>query len=239
MVDSTVQADRFHFNKGRFSVLRHGAKVYYVHDTGQPGLCLCVSTGKAKTFYLRRKTRGKSIRHKLGPSPALTVERAREAARSIRTRMADGIDLEVQRAAERFAPTFQRAFEDFLAHAKHRKATWREDARKFHKDLGGLARLRLSHISRADVTALHLSVEERSGKCAANRLLSLVRSVFNHAIDNPASGCEGPNPASRAAMFPEESRDRFPQPDELRRFFQVLAADGSSPQSDPAPVTSV
>ena len=78
---------------------------------------------------------------------------------------------------------------------------------------------RLSTIRKADVQSLHAKVGSKNGHYAANRLLALVRAMFNKA---PDIGFTGSNPAEGIKRFPEEKRDRFLHANELRVFFAAL-----------------
>lgn len=55
----------------------------------------------------------------------------------------------------------------------------------------------------------------------ANTAVKLLRTLFNKAIE--WEHWDKPNPAKGIRLFPEESRERFLQPDELPRFFQSVA----------------
>ena len=70
--------------------------------------------------------------------------------------------------------------------------------------------------------SLHAKVGSKNGHYAANRLLALVRAMFNKA---PDIGFTGSNPAAGIKKFSEEKRDRFLHGEELRVFFAALAAE--------------
>jgi integrase len=80
----------------------------------------------------------------------------------------------------------------------------------------------LSTIKKADVQALHARVGTENGIYQANRLLALVRSMFNKAEE---LGYRGDNPGQKIKLFKEQSRDRFLQPGELKAFFAALDAE--------------
>jgi integrase len=56
----------------------------------------------------------------------------------------------------------------------------------------------------------------------ANRALTLLSTVFNHMLPDI------PNPCKGIKKFKEQSRDRFLQPEELKRFFDALKSPGTS-----------
>jgi integrase len=193
----------------------------YHHDTGCPGLCLCVTAAGAKVFYVYAWHDGRPAQIRIAGFPALNVEQARERARDILAKLAAGIDVQAVRNARREEATVETLWKHWEAVAKPRKRSWPEDERQYKTFVKPWANRRLSSIKKADVQALHAKVGRENGFYAANRLLALVRAMFNQSGD---IGHRGDNPAVGVKKFPEESRDRFLQPDELRAFFDALTA---------------
>ena len=79
---------------------------------------------------------------------------------------------------------------------------------------------KLSSIQRKDVAGLHLAIGEKSGHYAANRIVSLLRKMFNLGhiwglfnAENPATGIE---------FFQEKKRERFVLPEELPSLIKGL-----------------
>ena len=105
-------------------------------------------------------------------------------------------------------------------HAKVHKRTWKEDAAQFRRYLTGWKDRKLSSIRKSHVQKLHAEIGKQSGPFAANRLLSLLHTVFEKARE---WGVEGPTPAHKIRRFKERSRQRFIRADELPRFSQALA----------------
>jgi integrase len=136
-------------------------------------------------------------------------------------KLAAGIDVQAARQARREEPTVQALWQHWEAVAKPRKRSWAEDERQYNNFLKPWAGRRLSSLKKADVQALHAKVGREHGPYAANRLLALLRAMFNQAGE---IGHRGDNPAAGVKKFPEQSRDRFLQADELRAFFDALAA---------------
>ena len=94
-----------------------------------------------------------------------------------------------------------------------------EALRQVHQ---GVGQSKLSVIRKADLTALHAKIGRDNGHYQANRVLALVRAMFNKADD---IGFHGTNPAKGVAKFKEEKRDRFLQAGELPKFFAALNAE--------------
>ena len=107
-------------------------------------------------------------------------------------------------------------------HAKPYKKTALEDQKQFDRYLKHWSRRSLSSITHADVQALHAQVGKDHGRYAANRMLSLLRAMFNKT--GKELGFKGVNPAKDITRFPELVRERRLVPDEMPRFFEALMA---------------
>jgi len=194
----------------------------YVHDTACPGLCLCVTASGAKNFYLYRWHDGRPAQIRIAAFPALNVEKARERARDLLAKLAAGVDVQAAKRARREEATIATLWKHWEAVAKPRKRSWKEDERQYKAFLEAWACRRLSSVRKTDVQALHAKVGRENGSYAANRMLALLKTMFNRAGD---VGYRGENPAAGVEKFPEVSRDRFLQAEELRAFFVSLAAE--------------
>lgn len=191
-----------------------------VHDAKTPGLRAELREGGSITFFVfKRRARGTPQRIKVGAFPAVTVEAARREALPYLADLSQGKDVAKTRRQRRNEATLNDLFADWLEYAKARKRTWEEDKRQFEKLLVGWHNRRLSAIHRSDLEALHNRVGKANGHYAANRLLALVRAMFNRAS---YVGFDGPNPTKGIKKFKEQSRDRFLQPDELPKFFAAI-----------------
>lgn len=75
-------------------------------------------------------------------------------------------------------------------------------------------------------------IPEQIGHRTANMALSLVRAMYNWALEPRRALFDGINPASKHDWFPEYDRDRFLRPDELKPFFEALAETESESMRD-------
>jgi integrase len=195
----------------------------YWYDIKTEGLALCLTPSGGKTFYLYKWCVGRPVRILLGRYPAMTVEQARKQAKALVGDMARGHDPQSARQAARHEQTVGGLFTFWLeSHAKARKRTWKEDRRQYDTFLKPWANRKLSAVKKGDVQALHARVGEKNGIYAANRMLALLRAMFNKA---PDMGFTGVNPAKGVKRFKEVKRDRFLHGDDLKRFFDALAAE--------------
>ena len=195
----------------------------YIYDSKTPGLVLQVTEKGVRSFYVYRRINGRPQRHHLGRFPAMTVEQARNRTKFINGQIAEGNNPRQSRDNGRHQSTLREMFEDWLEyHAKPYKKTALEDQKQFDRYLKHWSRRSLSSITHADVQALHAQVGKDHGRYAANRMLSLLRAMFNKT--GKELGFKGVNPAKDITRFPELVRERRLVPDEMPRFFEALMA---------------
>ena len=204
----------------------------YVYDTQVVGLALCVTANGRRNWYWYGKITGQPVRVKMGAYPAVGVEEARKRALDVAAEVAAGGNPHTERQTRRRELTLGDLWESWLTHAKERKRekSTREDERQWRTFLEAWSGRRLSGIGRVDVAALHARIGRGNGHYAANRALSLLSAMFNHAIGELA--WQGVNPCKSVKRFPERSRDRFLSAEELPRFFQALAAEPNAAMRD-------
>lgn len=195
----------------------------YVRDSKTPGLVACVSSTGTISLQLYRWGNGRPVRITLGRFPQLTIEQARGQAIQLNAQVNVGANPNEAKRARRGEMTFGELFEWYMEnHARPKKKTWQEDDRQHKNFLRQWDSRHVSEISRADVQALHVRIGSKNGKYAANRVLALVKSLFNHGA---VVGFDKPNPCRGIKKFQEQSRERFLQADELPAFFAALEAD--------------
>jgi integrase len=204
----------------------------FLRDAKVQGLALRISRGGAKSWVWEGRVRGRVRRITLGHHPAFSLPIARTKALAMAAAVADGRDPAAERARERGELTFGAFAQIYIErHATPHKRSADDDKRmlrdvlpqkkeesKEHEPAPVPAtwkHRRLSDITRAEVTQLHGRLQRERGLYTANRILALLRTMFNLAkrwgtlsADNPAVGVR---------MFREEKRDRFLTPDELKR----------------------
>ena len=196
-----------------------GRRAY--HDSKTPGLTCYVMPSGAKIFYVYKRVHGRPVRYRIGSFPQITVEQAREVAADVLGRIAKGEDPQAERQTQRKEMTFGEMFawwRDFYA-VPHKKQ-WQEPQRQYDKFLKRWAHRPGSAITKEDVIALHRSIGADGRTHYANRVLQLIRAVYNRAMND--AGWEGRNPAKGVKMFHEEPRARFLEADEIQRFFKAV-----------------
>lgn len=215
------------FNKANIEALpipESGNRNTYL-DTKTSGLQIRVTPAGTKTFSVfRRIKNGKPERVTLGRYPDMTIEKARKMAAEINLQMITGKSpAEIIRESKR-----EMALEDLFLEYMERRAVFnrRPDKPKdtFRLYLSDWSKRKLSSIKHEEVDRLHKKIGRSNGHVTANIVLKLLHVMFNKAI-NEWRIWKGENPAHGIAKFPEQSRDRFLQSDELPKFFKSLAEE--------------
>lgn len=195
----------------------------YYYDIKTAGLGVMVFPSGTKTFFLYKRIDGKPDKIKLGRFPELSIEQARKSAIAGSSEILKGINPNKDKQKLRNESSFEELFKRYMnEHAKERKKSWEFDLGYYNRYLKVLDNKKLSVITRADIEKLHNNIKSKSGLYCANRVLSLIKTVFNKSID---WGFAGANPADRIKKFQETSRDRALQPYELERFFESLNSE--------------
>jgi integrase len=170
---------------------------------------------------------GRLRRLTLGTYPTLSLADARQQAMAARHTVALGGDPAGEKQALRTTPTVTDLATQYLEiYAKVHKKTWRDDARLLAKEVLPVWGTRKAYeIRRRDVIALLDHLVERGAPVQANRILALVRKLFNWAISrelieaNPCLQVQTPSKAHQ--------RDRVLSDDEIRTVWTACDQLGS------------
>jgi integrase len=219
-----IPSKRFGFTKKLLDKLPSptNAQRAYFYDSMTRGLALAVSPAGKKVFVLYRKVDGRPERITIGPYPDLTIEQARNRAAELNGIIARGENPAARRRTVRDEDTLSQLFKTYLEqHAKPHKKSWRDDEELFNLHLNAWKLRKISEIRRMDVVNLHARIGARA-PYTANRLVGLLRSMFNKSI---SWGWKGENPATKIRAFKEHKRERFLQPQEFPDFIRALGAE--------------
>jgi integrase len=206
------------------------AKRYNANDDRVAGLGVAVYPSGVKSFFWYRRINGQLTWKTLGSVEELSVEQARTRAQELNVGVADwksrGYDGPNPIGRPTREPTLNEIIEDYcdkrlLSHAKKPEKAAKDVRWARDKYIGSLKNQRLSNITRNDVRELHRVVGTKHGHVTANRMVTLLKTVFNWA--KKTHDWTGNNPAEFIEKFHETPRSRSLQPDEIKTFIEALA----------------
>ena len=216
---------KFNFTKAAIEALPVPEKGWtYYYDLKVQGLGIGVGATGKKSFILYRKINGRPERITLGRYPDLAIEQARGKASELNADIAEGKSPADRLRAAKREMTLGDLFQEYM----ERRAAFNRRPDKpqatYRLYLSDWNNRKLSSIKHEEVDRLHKKIGRNKGLVTANIVLKLLHVMFNKAI-NEWRIWKGENPAHGIAKFPEQSRDRFLQSDELPKFFQAVAKE--------------
>lgn len=215
-----------------------GAERAVWYDSEVPGLGVAVYPSGRLTFFHLRKVLQWVRRSTIGEFPALSIEQARSKAsglnQQLETWKADARDGKLV-PVRRLSPTLEELVKDYVERRLGEKLTQSNGGeRKYDWDNSGHYRewllnryvakwrnRRVSTIGRSEIRDLHRELGTAHGHHMANRVVQFLRTVFNYGLAQEL--WTGTNPVQGIDFFPEQKRERFLQPDEMKRLFNALA----------------
>jgi integrase len=193
--------------------------IYY--DEKDPRLGLYITKAGHKSYFVRKRIKGKDRRIVIGSAGEMTPDHARESLRNMKQMFLAGVDPLVEKERARQAGlTLGDLFEQYMErYSKLQKKSWRYDESEIKAFLSHWFKVRLSDIKRSDIRLLHEKLFKEKGPYRANRMLERIKAMYNKAIE---WDWEGVNPAMGIKMYPVKSRDRFIQADEMPYFIRAV-----------------
>jgi integrase len=193
-------------------------------DEKEPKLGLYVTITGHKSYFVRKRIRGQDRRIILGYAHEMTPEQAREETRSLHQIFKAGADPFLERKKRKGRGlTLGELYDQYIErYSKLHKKSWRHDESEIKAFLGHWFKLRLSDIKRNDIRLLHEKLFREKGPYRANRMLERIKAMYNKAIE---WDWEGLNPAIGIKAYPEKSRDRFVQHDEMPYFLRAVGTE--------------
>lgn len=197
-------------------------------DIQTKGLVLEVRESGGKTYYLRyQNQRGRTRQLRLADAKDVSLSQARALADKARNKIAMGEDPCDEKAVLRKVPTFgQFVADQYLPYVKTYKRSWDTDISLLKNHL--LPRFEnryLDTIVRQDIIKMHHD-RRASGAAAgsANRLLIMMRYIFNLAIRWDAPGIKA-NPCAGVPLLEvNNKKERYLSVDEAQRLYEAVRA---------------
>jgi integrase len=190
-------------------------------DTKTGYLSLYVTPNGVKTFFVRKRVKGRDERLVIGRYPIISIKQARQKGAILCGIIADRKDpLEEFRKEKLNRKTFGEHFAEYMhRYSKLHKKSWEYDEREINRFVGHWFNRKLSDIKKSDVELLHEKIGRENGYTQANTIVRRLSSIFNKAI---SWGWEGVNPAKGIQKFKEQARDRFIMPNEMPYILRAL-----------------
>jgi integrase len=199
-------------------------------DSDLPGLILEVRSKNhsRSTWWVRYKDQSKCTKYvRLGHYPDISLDEARQLAKSEKARIQLGADPRADEKARKAVPTLTEFMEDmYFPHVRTRKLTAAKD-QEYHRlrlhDAFG--HKRLNQISRREIQLFHSSLHaEGLAPATCNHYLKLLKRAFNLAIQweivdmkNPAVGIQQYRELNLMENYMDDAQ--------LRRLLTVLRTD--------------
>jgi integrase len=203
----------------------------YHYDTKINGLLVSVTDNGVKSFLVRKKVNGKSVRVTLGRFPEMTIEQARRHAQAALSRLADGVNPNTEKRAEKVRSiTLEEVFQDYLKARKSLKPGTLKDYRRVMLEAFEDWKAKpLGDINRDRVATRHAQLGNVS-EARANNAMRVLRALFNFAQgqyeDEHGAPLFPDNPVTRLshtqAWYRVERRQSIIKPHELKPWCEAV-----------------
>ncbi len=178
-----------------------------------------------KSFILDYRSKGRRRRVVLGAYPALSVQAAREMAKTLLGKIVAGGDPLGEKQEERESTTFKELASAYLEqHSKIHKKTWREDERRMRDHLLPVfGKKRAKDVTRQQVVRLLNEIGTTRGyPYDSNRTRSLIHSIYEFGRRTGFVPEGMGNPASLTTKYREEKRTRYVQESEMGPLLEAI-----------------
>ncbi len=211
------------FTATKIKQLKPKKKRYTVCDSKVPHLVVLVYPKGTKTFCYHGRVDGKEVVYKsLGQFPAVSVDIARSEA----TKIQDTINQKKNplKNSKLEKMYFSQCYEMFMAFKENTLAKgsiydYKKNWNRYLEPV--LAYKKLYEIDTDLLQNLHIKL--RDTPYQANRVIVLVKSIFNYMIRK--KGYIGSNPANGVELYEERARNSFLYPEEINKLLQAMTAN--------------
>ena len=225
-----MKAQHINFTEKTISALpipskEGGQQIYYDAGTTD-GLMLIITYGGTKTYYFNMFFQGRPIRVKIGRAGDIKLIDAKAKAHTLREDATQrGIDPSAKRKEDLKDITLRQFYETVYkpehSNIYKRESSVGNDDSIFEHRLADFHNRKMLSIKPEEIEKLHQKTKKELSPYTANRMLSLIKHMYSIAIKQGYIKSRE-NPAEFVSKFPEQSRDRFLQPDEIKRLFKAL-----------------
>lgn len=194
-------------------------------DSNCKGLLLETRRTGGKTYSFRyQDERGKTRQLKLADAADVTLTQARVLADKRRNQIAMGEDLLASKALLKMVPTLSAFIHDqYLPYVKIYKRSWITDEGLLRNHVAPLLGKRyLDEITKQDVTKLITDQRKTHAPGSCNRLLILLRYVFNLALKWEVAGVKSNPTAGYPLMEENNKKERYLSKEEAAALYAKL-----------------
>ena len=182
-----------------------------VQDLSEPRLRMYITSRGVKTFFVRKRVRGKDRRILIGKYPETDIEDARGAVVGILE------NAQKKPPVRRKKITFKQFLDLYLENKVRREEySQMKLVRAIKRHLGELFDKKIAEISSVDAQNVIANIQ---GRAIAARMQELLQSVFNYALD---MGYVKTNPVARLPKIVQERRVRPLNRAGLKRLVNVI-----------------
>jgi integrase len=176
-----------------------------------------------RAFVCSYRALGRKRIATLGRGDVLRLDAARKKAVAYLGQVAEGLDPQAPKDTLKAAGTVKSLADAYIErHAKLKKNIWADDESYLARHLLPRFGTRLAlAITTDDMATLHAEIGTKH-PYAANRLLEIVRKMYNLGRKWGLVPIDKASPASGVERFPETKRRRFVTPDELPQLSKAI-----------------
>jgi integrase len=197
------------------------------YDTKVIGLSLKVLASGHKAFYIRfRDERGKLVERKLGNASVMKLAESRKAASVVLAQVTQGDNPFREAEILKEVPTLAALVEQtYLPHIRGYKRSWKNDMSMLRNHiLPVLGKLHIDEIKRQHLIEIFSRHRETHQPASTNRLIVLMRYIFNCALKWEVKGLTR-NPTAGIDLYQENNkRYRYLKEEEALRLFEAMEA---------------
>lgn len=193
-----------------------------IYDSFCPYLGCRISENGQKTYFVRKKYLSRNIRVTIGKMDEVGLEFARKKAFPLLEKIQNGINPNEEKYELSNEITLGEFYEEYMERhviAKTSKRNIDNSKGVYRRYLVQWKNKRLSELNMRTIEMHFNSIKKDHGIFAANQTLTMLRHMYNKAIQ---WGWDGRNPTTGIKKFYVEARDRFLAPDEIQRLFSAL-----------------
>ena len=205
-----------------------GESLLVLKDHKLPQMGVKIYPSGKKTYFVRVRSHGVNTDHKLGDGRALSLQQARGLAQKVISEYALG-----QRKlnpAARKSPVLNDFFQaQYLPYCKAHQRRWDTTECLYRNHLLPVLGEKMMHqVTQEDCIALQVEHRKTHAPASTNRIMILLRTIYNRAIAWKVKGVTV-NPTHGIALYEANNKkERYLTDAEMQRLLQAIEASQSS-----------